>query len=77
MTNIIKNSNQMKAQPFIHIPKFDKTTGEPIPEWKQQVMMTKIAKRIEQEQSVQNQVSFEVEPIYFPVTNDSVIKPPF
>lgn len=56
MSHISKNSNNMQSQPFIHVPKVDKSTGQPIPAWKQQLMMTRIAKKLEQEQMVQNQV---------------------
>ena len=57
MSNVVKNLNQSQArQPFIHIPKVDKVTGQPIPEWKQQVMMTKITKRLEKQQAAQHQV---------------------
>lgn len=57
MSNAVKNLNQSHAQPFIHVPKVDKATGQPIPQWKQQVMLTKIAKRVEQEQMAQSQVN--------------------
>lgn len=56
MSNIVKNSSRGSTQPFIHVPKVDKITGEPIPEWKQQVMMAKKAKKLEKEQVTQNQV---------------------
>jgi len=57
MLNAVKNTNHSQDKPFIHVPKIDKATGQPIPQWKQEVLKTKISKRMEQERTAQTMQS--------------------
>ena len=45
--------NQNNNNPFIHVPKYDKTTGQPIPQWKQQIIFSKMTKRMEEEAQIE------------------------
>eukprot|EP00112_Aurelia_sp_Birch-Aquarium-sp1_P012031 Seg2527.5 transcript_id=Seg2527.5/GoldUCD/mRNA.D3Y31 product="hypothetical protein" protein_id=Seg2527.5/GoldUCD/D3Y31 len=49
--------NQGNNNPFVHVPKYDKTTGQPMPQWKQQVIMSKMTKRMEEEAQLEKELS--------------------
>ena len=55
--NANKGLMEQNYRPAVHVPKVDKSTGQPIPQWKQQLIMTKMSKKMEEEQLSKNEVN--------------------
>ncbi|XP_065061564.1 espin-like [Rhopilema esculentum] len=55
--NANKGPIEQNYRPVVHVPKVDKSTGQPIPQWKQQLIMTKMSKKMEEEQLSKNEVN--------------------